>query len=178
MGCQPNPEVEVECAAAADCSPRDQALCNSCSAAISAACIAGACSALAEQAYPLSADVMLQLSLTGQVLSVVYAVIDPRSARAGDSELSCNDLVTQQVRATDGALNVVASSFVNFNATQGTALFPNCNFGIVPVGRYILFASGFDQQRGEGTEVGRGCTGDLLIESSAVKTNLQMNSID
>lgn len=121
---------------------------------------------------------MLQLSLTGQLQSVVYAVIDPRTSAPGDPAVSCEDFVAGKIQANAPAVNVVASSFVNFNSIQGTALFPNCNFGLVPAGRYLLFASGFAQPGGAGNERARGCVGDLLIESSAVKTNLQMISIN
>ncbi|MBN2358482.1 MAG: hypothetical protein JXR83_03455 [Deltaproteobacteria bacterium] len=118
------------------------------------------------------------MSLTGQLLSAVYAVIDPRASASGHSDLSCDDLIGGQLSPGDLAVNVVASGYVNFNETQGTALFPNCNFGLIPIGRYLVYATGHPQQRGEGAALARGCLEGLVVESATVKTNLQMNSIN
>lgn len=123
------------------------------------------------------ADVALHFSLTGQVASVTYAFVDPRSA-SSQATLTCQDLGSA-LQDPAASINVVAAGFVNFQATSGTAMFPDANFGQVPLNADLLLVRGFSQSRGEGNFVAAACLEQVLIEGTdPLKLTVSLRPVD
>ncbi|MFH1809659.1 MAG: hypothetical protein ABIJ09_13010 [Pseudomonadota bacterium] len=171
--CTAPPGGDAECTLPGDCAQRVESACGSaCPTEIERACIASRCEDLAVETQQVRADVMLRSSLTGQVQSMVFAFVDPRSA-ADDTTRTCADLWPGALAVTDPSLNVAHSGFVNFAATAGTAYFPDANLGSVHHGSYLLHVTGHAQARGEGTRVASACL-DLVQVDASLAGNLTL----
>ena len=155
---------EPDCLGPADCVDAESAMCPACPAPYVQICANGNCVKSNESKLAVRADIALHFSLTGDVASVIFAFVDPRSAGA-DKNLTCSDIGSGK-QAIDTTYNVVAAGFVNFQSTSGTALFPDANFGEVSSGEYLLVVRGFSQARGEGDLVAAACLDQVAIEGS------------
>ncbi len=179
FACAPPSGEGGDCQGPADCElPQTSTCAPLCPDPAAQLCIGGSCQALPEDRVQVQADVMLHFSLTGRVASIIYVFMDPRSSEPGAAELGCADLQDGAGSILDPAFNVIQSGFVNFQATAGTAFFPDANLGSVPTGRPLLIVQGHAAPRGEGDLVARACLADLLLSlPGPVTTSIQLDPI-
>ncbi len=171
------PAANGDCLGPADCVEASASMCPACPLSYDQICAQGSCLPVSDSKLAVRADVALHFSLTGHVASVTYAFVDPRAA-GSSQEIDCEQIGSGRQELTP-AHNVVGAGFVNFQATSGTAMFPDANFGTQPSGAFILVVRGFSDARGDGDLTAVACLDDVQISGSdPVKLTVSLRPVD
>lgn len=166
-----------DCQSPGECVEANASMCPACPSAYGQICAHGLCESVNATKLSVRADIALHFSLTGDVDSVTFAFIDPRSA-VTDKNLLCED-VGSGLQELPESSNIVAAGFVNFQSTSGTALFPDANLGSVPLGSDLLVVRGFSQPRGEGDLIAAACLEQVQISGSdPIKLTVSLRPVE